>query len=358
MATAHCANELQAKARGFDAEPLVSVITATRNRPSLLQLALNSIARQTLGNFEAIVVDDGSDQSVLAEYDKIWANLDSRFALHFARPCGTKGTGPSATRNFGLRLARGQFVAFLDDDDEWILPDYLAAGVAAMSAHQADYLVANMQGMKRGTVHTPDWFFNAPALVAGKRVSDTPRIHEVPLPEFVAAMQHYIVHPNQSIIRRRLLEDVGGFMERLNIGEDYHLMMRVADRAQRILYRPDVAVAYRFPEGNSVSLAVVRQEHLLQGIFGAEHLRTTCRNRVVRRFARAREAWCLRELSQHSLASGWPGEACWFAWQSAATFPTLGAGYFLTKTVLQALFHHHPKETSGEGSAAHPAKSI
>jgi glycosyltransferase involved in cell wall biosynthesis len=317
--------------------PVVSIVTATRNRPALLKLALESIAQQTFADFEAIIVDDGSDQPFRAEYDAIWAGLDSRFKLHFARPAGMKGTGPSAARNFGIRQARGQFIAFLDDDDQWILPDHLAVGVAALNSHDADFYFANMQGMKRGALHTPDWYPNSPSLCAGKLLGDNPKLYEVSLPDLMKVLRHWFIHPNQAIMSRALIDEIGGFVDRIYASEDVNFTMRCVDRARRIVYRPDIAVSYRFAEENSHSTAVKTQDHMLQGILALQHLRLNCENAVVRRCARSREAWGLREMAEYTASMDRQADAWWFAWQSLATFPTLGAAYFLLKTSLRAL---------------------
>jgi glycosyltransferase involved in cell wall biosynthesis len=87
-------------------EPLFSVIVPTFGRPRLLWEALNSVRRQTIENFECIVVDDASPEPI----DLI---DDDRFRL-VRRP--TNG-GSAAARNTGIAHARGRYVTFLDDDD-------------------------------------------------------------------------------------------------------------------------------------------------------------------------------------------------------------------------------------------------
>lgn len=89
---------------------LVSVIIPVYNRAVLLRRAMASVARQTWRPIEAIVVDDGSVDdvgSVVAEYAEI------------ATMVRQQNAGVTAARNHGLRIARGEFVAFLDSDDMW-----------------------------------------------------------------------------------------------------------------------------------------------------------------------------------------------------------------------------------------------
>src|SRR6185436_1915261 len=97
--------------------PLVSVIIPTLNRPVFLQAALRSVLCQTSKDFEVLVVDDGSTIDVFP----ILKGLDDGRIRYFRHE---SNRGEAAARNTGIRNARGAYVAFLDDDDEW-LPEKL-----------------------------------------------------------------------------------------------------------------------------------------------------------------------------------------------------------------------------------------
>lgn len=317
--------------------PAVSVVVATRNRAGLLGEALTSIAAQSFEDFEVLVIDDGSGAATLAAYESLWACLDGRFQLHRAVAADVPGTGPAAARNRGIRLARGEFVAFLDDDDRWIAEDHLAVGVAALRGHDADYYFANMRGVRRGTVMIPDWFPGSPGLTAGPRRCASPAVYEVSQRALLKMMRHHLIHPDVAIVRRSLLEEVGGFWERIRSAEDYELMMRLADRWRRVLYRPDVVAQYRLPEADSVSLLDSGPERALQMLACAQHVRVTCGDGGVRRCARAREGWTLRLLAGYLREAGRDRAAVSLAWQALCVFPTLGAGAFLAKALARAL---------------------
>lgn len=92
---------------------LVSVVIPTHNRSALLRRAIESVRRQTYSECEIIVVDDASPddtQEVVADIP----DVRIRYVRH------TCNKGGSAARNTGIECARGQYIAFLDDDDEWV----------------------------------------------------------------------------------------------------------------------------------------------------------------------------------------------------------------------------------------------
>lgn len=93
-------------------EPLVSVIIPTYKRAALVPRAIESVRRQTYRNIEILVVDDGSPDNTTSVVQAI---PDSR--IRYLRHETNKGL--PAARNTGIRAAIGEFIAFLDDDDEW-----------------------------------------------------------------------------------------------------------------------------------------------------------------------------------------------------------------------------------------------
>jgi glycosyltransferase involved in cell wall biosynthesis len=91
---------------------LISVILPTYNRDSLLKRAIKSVLRQTFGDFELIIVDDASNDNT----PQVVQNLeDPRIKYHRHE----FNKGGSAARNTGIKLSKGEYIAFLDDDDEW-----------------------------------------------------------------------------------------------------------------------------------------------------------------------------------------------------------------------------------------------
>jgi glycosyltransferase involved in cell wall biosynthesis len=103
---------------------MISVITATFNRAQFLRGAVESLRAQSYRDWEHIIVDDGSTdetQEILASL----APASSEPGAERWRTFRTRHQGVDSARNFGLAVARGDLVTFLDSDDEY-LPDHLA----------------------------------------------------------------------------------------------------------------------------------------------------------------------------------------------------------------------------------------
>src|SRR5690606_40525091 len=113
--------------------PKVSVIIPTFNRAGMVQQAIASVLAQTFASFECIVVDDGSSDDTRTVLQPLVDAGRIRY-VHQAN------AGLSAARNHGLRLARGAYISFLDDDDLYE-PHKLARQVAYLDANPEAMLV-------------------------------------------------------------------------------------------------------------------------------------------------------------------------------------------------------------------------
>jgi len=100
---------------------LVSCIIPTHNRSSLLKRAVNSVINQIHKFLEIIIVNDGSSDETEEVINKLKRKDPRIISL-----VNEKSEGPSAARNKGINIATGDFIAFLDDDDEW-MPNRISA---------------------------------------------------------------------------------------------------------------------------------------------------------------------------------------------------------------------------------------
>ena len=107
-------------------DALVTAVIPTRNRPDLVVRAVKSALAQTYRNLEVVVVIDGPDTGTA---EALSAMMEPRLLVLAL----TENVGGSEARNTGVRAAKGEWIAFLDDDDEW-LPQKLSCQMAALPA--------------------------------------------------------------------------------------------------------------------------------------------------------------------------------------------------------------------------------
>lgn len=129
--------------------PLVTAVIPTRNRPNLVRRAVQSALDQTLANLEVKVVVDGPDPSTATGLQAI---SDPRLSV-IELP---QSVGGSAARNAGAEAARGEWIAFLDDDDEW-LPHKLATQMELAGKSKFPYPIIGAQVIARDSEGDKIW---------------------------------------------------------------------------------------------------------------------------------------------------------------------------------------------------------
>jgi glycosyltransferase involved in cell wall biosynthesis len=123
-------------------DPLISVIMPTYNRSNILMDAVESVLAQTWENLEVLVVDDRSTDAT-ADTVRPLAKRDTR--VRYIQNEGVKGC--SGAKNFGMRFAKGEYVAFLDDDDTY-LSEKLKEHIACFRDHgEADCVVLGVSSV-------------------------------------------------------------------------------------------------------------------------------------------------------------------------------------------------------------------
>ena len=211
--------------------PTVSVVVPTHNRAHLIGETLRSILTQTLQDFEVIVVDNGSTDGT----DRVVAALaDPRIRYHWQEDSGL----PANSRNVGIRMARGRYIAFLDSDDLW-LPRKLALQVEFMEAHpEVAFTCTNAVAFDGNGIHGR---LNKVTL-AGRRTA-----RHLLLGNFITTLT--------VMVRRSCLEVVGLFNEdpALRTVEDFELWLRLAARFP-VAYLPEVTARHRLHEGGLVNV--------------------------------------------------------------------------------------------------------
>jgi len=189
--------------------PLVSVILPTYNRLRFLPAAVDSVLGQTLQDWELIIADDGSDGETL-EYLQTLERVARVRVIRLAH-----SGNPGAVRNAAARVARGQYVAFLDSDDVW-MPTKLDVQVRALRDSAdcrwsyTDHIRIDAAGNSINWQRNPNR-----TLPQGDIVEALLRLRAgTPTPTVMA--------------ERALIEEAGGFDEQQELHEDYDLWLRLA----------------------------------------------------------------------------------------------------------------------------------
>jgi GT2 family glycosyltransferase len=206
-ARVHAAAE---EVRALPARPLISVVIPTyETDPALLREAIDSVRRQRYPEWELCIADDGSRSPKLRRVLERYAARDRRISVTYLE----QNSGISAATNAALTQAGGEFVAFLDHDD--VLPSDALLRVAQALGEDpeldvvysdSDKLTAH--GIRADPFYKPDW---SPTYALG-------------------AM--YIGH--LLVVRRALVERVGGFDSDYDKIQDFEFMLRVSEQTDRI----------------------------------------------------------------------------------------------------------------------------
>ena len=215
-------------AAGWAFRPLISILTPVYNtEPGSLRAMAKSVLAQSYPNWELCLVDGGSPRPEMPPLLQEIAGLDERIRLK--RLDGNKGI--SANTNAALEMARGDFVAFLDHDDE-LAPFALFEVVQALNRDDSrdliysDHDLLSSDGSRRyQPLFKPDWS-----------------------PEIMLSA-NYITHLTAA--RTRLVREIGGLDPQTDGAQDWDLFLRLCERTQNIAHIPKILYHWRDTGGST-----------------------------------------------------------------------------------------------------------
>jgi glycosyltransferase involved in cell wall biosynthesis len=200
--------------------PLVSVVLPTHNMARFLGEALASVLGQTYSHLEVHVIDDGSTDNPREAIASLLT--DKRVYFH-----SIPQSGQGRAKNVGIRAARGEFVAFIDADDLWVL-DKLERQLPLFVRPEIGVVYSDFQRVD---------VKGAPLPTSRGQVRVGRITNELLIDNFVTGMA--------SIVRRECFEAVGPFDESLPMGIDYDLWLRISTKFE-FAYLDYVTYLYRF----------------------------------------------------------------------------------------------------------------
>lgn len=191
-----------------DLKPKVSIIIPSYNRAGLLGRALRSVQAQTYASWELLIIDDGSNDNT-KELVEEFCKSDKR--IRYFKPWD-RNKGVSASRNYGIKLSKGELIAFLDSDDEWLVAK-LEKQVELYDREQ--YLLCHSDEI---------WIRN------GLRVNQMKKHKKSGGDVYLNCLPLCCISPSASIIRASVFDDLGLFDESYPVCEDYDLWLRLCAR--------------------------------------------------------------------------------------------------------------------------------
>ncbi|WP_423147457.1 glycosyltransferase family 2 protein [Rubrolithibacter danxiaensis] len=202
-----------------------SVIIPTYNRAIVLDRSLDSLVKQTFKDFEVIVCDDGSTDHTREVVTKYYGILDIKYLV------SDNWGGPAKPRNIGIKMARGEWICFLDSDDWW---ERNKLEVCLKYINDYDFLChsVKIEGTKRSKIIRASF-------QVGKVFEDL-------------LVKGNSIVTSSVCIKKAILFEIGGFVEdkAFIAVEDFDLWLKVAEKGYRFKIIEDVLGFYSVGNGN------------------------------------------------------------------------------------------------------------
>lgn len=256
---------------------LVSVVMPLHNAEAYVEAAVRSALESDLADLEVIVVDDGSDDQSAA---RVAAIVDPRVVLLRIPASG----GPSHPRNVGVAAARAPYIAFLDSDD-LLKPDKLSAAVLALERFpEAGFAFADFESIdEHGIAIQPTvlsgyqaWsIFNAEPAQTHWRVIPQAKLAR-------ALVYENFIGTSGAVVRKPLIDALGGFDESLGYSEDRDLWFRLAHHGGA-LFSDRVGHSYRIRPGSLSNAPQIRNAIARIAVLQRERMRWGSGEREIHR---------------------------------------------------------------------------
>ena len=215
----------------------ISVVIPSYNRKDFLKRSIDSAINQTKKPLEIIVVDDGStdgtETMIKSDYD-------------FVKFIKQKNKGVSAARNIGIKVSIGEWICFLDSDDEW-KKDKLEKQINAMKSNP---------GYK--FIHTNEiWIKN------GLKINQKKKHKKYGGHIFDKCLDMCRISPSSVMIDKTVFDEVGNFNENLFVCEDYELWLRICDKYRVFFIDEPLIIKYGGHQGQlSYSIESIENQRI------------------------------------------------------------------------------------------------
>jgi len=245
-------------------QPLISICIPHYNRPTQLHQAINSIENQSYPNYEVVVVDDGSTQPEAKAYLK---ELEKKFIHRGWQIHYQKNSYPGAARNHAARVAKGEYLFFMDDDNlakpneiETFVKVAQTSGAGILTC-MSDIFFEGQNPLETSLTGFKRWLFLGSAPALGLFIN--------------------CFGDMNSMIRKDVFEQIGGFTEDYGIGyEDWEFFAKASLLGHEVEVIPEALFWYRKTLGGVNDTTPLHANHLRVARPYLEYLPASMRNLV------------------------------------------------------------------------------
>jgi len=202
-------------------KPKISIIIPTWNtEEKWLRKAIESVRNQVYDNWELCIADGGSTASDTRKVLREYSDLDSRITVKLL----SENMDISGNSNQALKMASGEFVGFLDHDDE-LIPNALLENVKLLNVHpEADLIYSDHAKIdENGVIYDQEF-----------KTDWSPEL-----------LLSYCYIGHLKIIRKSILDEVGGFRSQFDGSQDYDLLLRVTEKTENVYHIPEILYLWR-----------------------------------------------------------------------------------------------------------------
>ena len=210
--------------------PMVSIIIPYYNSKRTIIRTLESVAGQTFTDFEIILVDDGSNDNthvIVDDYIKEYNKIDFK---HYYQ----ENAGPSEARNLGISRSDAEYIAFLDSDDSWV-SNKLEIQMKLISENEIDLLGSNINIVEKSGQIILKYFVKS----------------KLEYISFYRLLFRHYFHTSSSVIRKKVLDNIGGFPEKQKYAEDTLLFARITRKYKTAVSNDFLVNTYKHLFGDS-----------------------------------------------------------------------------------------------------------
>lgn len=213
----------------------VSIIVPIYNSQKYLIKCIDSLINQTYTDIEIILVNDGSTDGSGKICDE-YALKDKR-----VRVFHKNNSGPSSSRNFGVKNAKGEYVLFVDSDD-WIMINTVEKTLSELIKYDGDFLIFEMRNIIGTKIQDCKLFDEKQRIFEGKAIEQLENILLIP-EKYTKETISNLTGPMCKLYKKELIEDIK-FPENMNLGEDFCFFSMILRKATKIIYIDDVLYNY------------------------------------------------------------------------------------------------------------------